>query len=181
MNILGPVKALTAMVKITQKERHINEGGNAGKVIKVEVPTYSTAILEFKSGALFNLITTFDCHGGCSQAPLEFFGTGGTMQLPDPNSFGGPVKVRTPHSDGWKEMPLSHCYADNSRSLGMADMASAIATGRAHRASDSLANHVLDIMLSIEDASVSGKRVQLKSTCARPAALPMGLGEGQLD
>jgi hypothetical protein len=44
-----------------------------------------------------------------------------------------------------------------------------------------MAFHVLDIMEAIDDACGSGKHVELKSTCEKPAALPMGLLPGTLD
>ena len=44
-----------------------------------------------------------------------------------------------------------------------------------------LALHVLDIMHAVHDASNEGKRIDLTTTCARPAALPMDLREGLLD
>ncbi|MGB9586736.1 MAG: gfo/Idh/MocA family oxidoreductase, partial [Armatimonadota bacterium] len=54
-------------------------------------------------------------------------------------------------------------------------------SGRKHRASGELAYHVLDIMHAFHDASDQGKRVDLESTCERPAALPVGLKPGTLD
>jgi predicted dehydrogenase len=63
-------------------------------------------------------------------------------------------------------------YTENSRGLGLADMAEGIRTGRAHRASGELAYHVLDIMHAIHDASAESRHVLLESTCARPDAMP---------
>ena len=78
-------------------------------------------------------------------------------------------------------MPLTHGYAENSRGIGVADMAYALRSGRPHRASGELAYHVLDIMHAFHDASREGKHVELSSTCTRPAPLPLGLREGTLD
>jgi hypothetical protein len=44
-----------------------------------------------------------------------------------------------------------------------------------------LAYHVLDVMHAFEDASQSGRHIEVASTCARPAALPLGLRPGELD
>jgi len=60
-------------------------------------------------------------------------------------------------------------------------MAKGIATGRPHRASGELAYHVLDVMAAFEEASTTGKHIEIKSTCTRPAALPVGLQLGELD
>ena len=76
-------------------------------------------------------------------------------------------------------MPLTHGYADNSRGMGVADMACAIRTGRPHRASGELAYHVLDIMHAFHDASQTGRHYELASTFKRPAGLPVGLADGE--
>jgi len=81
----------------------------------------------------------------------------------------------------WSTIPLTHGYAENSRGIGVADMAYALRSGRRHRASGALAYHVLDIMHAIHDAADEGRRVTLESTCERPAALPVGLRHGLLD
>ena len=78
-------------------------------------------------------------------------------------------------------MPLQFAYAENSRGLGVADMAAAIQSGRPHRASGALAFHVLDIMEAIHDASDKGRHITLKSQCERPAPMPQGIKEGQID
>jgi predicted dehydrogenase len=101
--------------------------------------------------------------------------------VPDPNTFGGPVRLKRAGAEGWTDMPLSHGYADQSRGIGTADMAHAVQSGRDHRASGALAFHVLDIMESLYDASNARAYVDLGSRVDRPAALPMGLLPGMLD
>ena len=59
-------------------------------------------------------------------------------------------------------------YAQNSRGLGVADMATAIVSGRPHRASGELAYHVLDIMESIHVASEEDRHVKIQEH-VRPA------------
>ena len=76
-------------------------------------------------------------------------------------------------------MPFS--YANNSRSIGAADMAMAIANKRPHRANGDLALHVLEIMLAFDKSSAEGGKVNLTTTCQRPKALPLGLSDGEID
>ena len=59
------------------------------------------------------------------------------MQVPDPNTFGGPVKLFRrewgyvyEHNPEWREMPLAFGYTENSRSFGAADMAMALKNNR---------------------------------------------------
>ena len=63
----------------------------------------------------------------------------------------------------------------NDRGLGLADMASAIRSGRPHRANGQLAFHVLDIMMGIYDAWEARSFVTLESTCERPQPMPADL------
>jgi hypothetical protein len=60
-------------------------------------------------------------------------------------------------------------------------MAYAITYGRPQRANGDMAFHVLDIMHAFEQASTTGKHVEIQSTCTRPAALPVELPVAQLD
>ena len=42
-------------------------------------------------------------------------------------------------------------------------------------------NHVLEVMLAFKKSSDTGAKVMIQSTCERPAALPLGLEDGELD
>jgi predicted dehydrogenase len=180
VSLLGPVNRVTGSVRITEPERTITSSKKFGQKIEVEVPTHVTGTLDFASGAIGTITTSFDVWG--SETPrIEIFGTHGTLSVPDPNGFGGVPRIKRMGAKEWSDIPLTHSYADNSRGIGPADMASAIAAGRPHRASGELAYHVLDIMHAIHDASDQGSHVALESTCERPAPMPMGLIKGDLD
>ena len=60
-------------------------------------------------------------------------------------------------------------------------LAAALLSGRKHRANGEMAYHVLDIMHAIHDASNEGRHVALQSTCERPAGMPLGLRDGQVE
>lgn len=180
VNLMGPVKRVTGSARITFPERVIGSQPKKGEVITVDVPTHVAGIMDFANGAIGTIITTFDVWA--AELPrIEIYGTEGSMSVPDPNGFGGPVKVRRAGQNEWKEVPLTHGYAENSRGIGVADMAYALRSGRAHRASGDLAFHVLDIMHAFHDASREGRHIELQSTCEKPAPLPLGLTHGQLD
>jgi hypothetical protein len=83
--------------------------------------------------------------------------------------------------EGWSEVPLTHGYAENSRSLGVADLAYALRTGRPARASGEMCFHVLEIMHAIHDASEQDRHIPLKTTCTQPAPFPMEMPVGILD
>ncbi len=180
INLLGPAQSVMSAAKMSFKERVITAEVNFGKKIEVEVPTHITGVLEFDSGAVATMTTSFDVWA--HRLPcIEIHGTDGSLSVPDPNGFGGPVLLRRAGQEEWKEIPLAFGYAENYRGLGVADMAVAMRTGRSHRARGQLAYHVLDIMHAFHDSAAEGRRVSLESTCMRPAALPMGLRDGMLD
>ena len=88
--------------------------------------------------------------------------------------------VRRAGAEEWTS--VENMFAtDLGRGTGVADLAYAIASGRAHRCSGDLAYHVLDAMFAVEEASDSGRHVLMESRCDRPAPLPPGLAPGQLD
>ena len=180
VSLLGPVRRVTGSTRATYKERTITSQPKFGQKIQVNVPTYVAGLLDFTAGAIGTIITSFDTWA--AELPrIEIYGTQGSLSVPDPNTFGGPVRIRRAGATEWSEMPITHLYTENSRGLGVADMAYAIESGRAHRANGQLAYHVLDIMCAIHDASNQDAHVQLASTCERPAPLPLGLLVGTLD
>jgi len=152
-----------------------------GKVLPVHVPTHCSGTLVFHSGASVSVTISFDVHRH-GHSPIELYGTEGSMKVPDPNTFDGPVEVWTPASGEWHSQALSHGYAKNMRSIGAADMAYAILSNgaRKHRASGELAYHVLEVMHAFEKSSHTRQCVEIESQPAQPAPLPLGLIEGRL-
>ena len=178
--LMGPAKRVTGSTRITFPERTITSAPKFGTQVVVDVPTHVAGIVDFANGAVGTIITSFDVWA--AELPrIEIYGTLGTLSVPDPNGFGGPIRIKRAGAKEWSDVPLSHGYQDNSRGIGVADMAYALRSGRAHRASGELANHVLDIMHAFHDASDQGKHIELQSKCARPQPLPMGLRHGLLD
>ena len=100
--------------------------------------------------------------------------------MPDPNTFGGPVKLRLAGSDDWQDQPLVNAYTDNMRGIGAADLAFALQTGRKPRCDSSLAFHVLEVMQALHESSELEKHVFIESKPERPAPLPLGVGGGSL-
>ncbi|MEI7832821.1 MAG: Gfo/Idh/MocA family oxidoreductase [bacterium] len=178
--LMGSVKRVTGSARATFAERTITSEPKNGTKITVDVPTHVVGVLDFANGAIGNIITSFDVWA--AELPrIEIYGTQGSMSVPDPNGFSGPVKIRRAGASEWSEIPLSHGYSENFRGIGVADMAYGIKTGRPHRVSGELGYHVLDIMHAIHDASKEEKHIHLTSGIERPAPLPTGLLQGLLD
>jgi predicted dehydrogenase len=136
-------------------------------------------VLDFANNAVGTIITSFDVWAA-NLPRIEIYGTDGSLSVPDPNRFDGLVLLHPAGASGWSEIPLTHS-TDVGRGIGVADMAYALAHGRPHRASGDLAYHVLDVMCAFEDASRTGRHIDIRSTCVQPAALPPGLSPSKLD
>jgi predicted dehydrogenase len=179
VNLMGPMRRIAASTKITFPERLITSQPRNGQKITVETPTHITGVVDFANGATATLITSFDVWS--HHLPrIEIYGTEGSLAVPDPNGFGGPVYVRRASDQDWSEVPLTHS-AEVGRGIGVADMAYSIRTGRPARATGALALHVLDAMLAFEESSNTGAHIHLESRVSQPAPLPVGLPVGELD
>lgn len=179
--LLGPIRRITGSTKLSFPERTILSEKKRGQTIRVEVPTHVTGVMDFANGAVGTVITSFDNFGGHQLPHIEIYGSLGTLSVPNPNAFGGPVLLRRHDRKEFMEIPLTHPYTDNSRGLGVLDMAYAIRGGRACRASGELAYHVLEAMHAFHDASDEGKHYLMQSTCERPKLMPQDLMYGVLD
>lgn len=180
VNLLGPVKRVGGSTSAAFPERLVMSQPLNGTRIPVETPTHLTGTLDFVSGATATVVMSFDTW----PYPLPcllLYGTESTIEVPDPNNFSGSARLRSADGKTYDEIPAAHT-TERSRSAGVADMAySILRRDRPHRASGELAQHVVEIMESFEKSSTTGRHVMLKTTCARPAALPTGLAANELD
>ncbi|HHY50993.1 MAG TPA: Gfo/Idh/MocA family oxidoreductase [Alphaproteobacteria bacterium] len=180
VNLLGPVARVQALSRTPQRERPIRSEPKRGQLMPVRVATHVTGTLIFASGALVTVTLSFDV-AKHAHLPYELYGSEGTLLVPDPNWFGGEVKVAGPRAEAWEDVPVTLPYADaNYRSLGVAEMAAAIRDGRPHRASGALALHVLEVMEAFEIAARDERIVPITTTVPRPPPLAESLVEGRL-
>jgi len=180
VNMLGPVRRVSSATGMALEQRICTCKERFGERLPVETPTHIAGTAEFASGAIVSVVMSFDVKAH-THSNIEIYGTEGSLVAPDPNSFGGVPKVKRAGAQDWSDFPLSHIYADNTRSIGLADMADAILKGRPHRCSGELAFHVLDVMQSFLESSQNGSHCVLKSSCSRPEPLPGGLLHGQVE
>jgi predicted dehydrogenase len=117
------------------------------------------------------IVTSFDVWA--ADLPLiEIYGSETSLKVPDPNGFGGPVKIWRKDDREWEDIPITRPYAQNSRGIGLVDMAYAIREGREARASGELTFHVLEAMNGFLKASAHEKHHVMASRCPRPEPLP---------
>ncbi len=181
ITLLGPVKRVQGLTRVSFPTRTITSQPKNGKVINVEIPTHIVAVLEFHNGVIGQLTTSFDIKHGANAPNIEIYGTAGSLSVPDPNGTGGQVKLRTPKFTDWVEIRHTHPYREGSRGVGVADMVIAIQKGGQHRSNDEIALHALDIMQAVHEASATGNQVLLTTTCARPEPMRADLPDWVLE
>lgn len=168
-SIFGPVDRVQAVGQKARDVRKIQIGDRAGTEFPVDVFTNISALIEFESGAASQSAFSFD-------SPIfrsgffEVLGTEGTIIVPDPNSFDGEVKITRGASisadfditQEWEELAVDP--VDVGRGLGVLNMARAIRAGEPHIATGELGYHVLDAIISIDEAMASGQPVTVESS-----------------
>ena len=179
VNLLGPVAKVSGIGSMLRDTRTITSKERAGEIIPVQVPTHVSGTLQFVNGAVVQVTMSFDV-AAHKHVPLEIYGTEGSLLVPDPNHFGGQIEMLKKGGE-WANVDTDMPYADgNYRSIGLADMAHAIASDRPHRASGDLALHVLEVMEAFETSSQSGQVVTITTPVERPAPLSESLVSGRL-
>ncbi|MES1227997.1 MAG: Gfo/Idh/MocA family oxidoreductase, partial [Armatimonadota bacterium] len=160
VTLLGPVKEVAALHRIALPTRLIESQPFAGQTITVETPTHISLVAAFQAGPIGQFTASFDTFAWPEYPCMDIFGTKGMIRVPDPNCFGGPIKIR-PHEGDWKEIEITRPYGENSRGLGVLDMMLASKNGRAARASGDVAAHVLDVIQSALESGSSGKHIPI--------------------
>ena len=178
VSLFGPATRVSGSTARTHEERTIRSEPRHGETLDVEVPTHESGVVDFANGATATVVMSYDAPGRSTlpEPVFEVFGTRGTMKLPDPNHFDGPVGVREAGADGVEDIPLTHDYTDG-RGIGVADLAKAVRSDWAHRTSAGLARHVLEILEGVRESSETGEHVAIESTVERPEPLPSAFPE----
>lgn len=183
IQLIGPIDRVAAFSGMASPTREVTaDGPNKGAIFKVETPTTIHGALEFHSGAIVGIGTSWDV---CSHGhhAIELYGVAGTVYVPDPNFFGGDVVITDSGGAKTKLEPWDHPfgkanYTDTSgnpranyRMAGLADMVASIEAGRPARCGIDVALHAVDVMTSLLRAGATRQVISLTTTCERPAAL----------
>lgn len=181
VQLIGPVKRVAALTSIPARERTIGSRPRRGERIPVSTPTTVSALLEFAGGAVITFNASWDVWA-TGHAPMELYGEEGTLFMPDPNFFGGELRVTKRDKQARMRPKWNHPFSPdneihphgpvaNYRAAGLADMALAIREGRPHRCSLDLALHVVEVMTAMLESGQDKKFVEMKTSCERPAPL----------
>ena len=176
LSLLGPVARVAATSAASFPTRTIASGPRAGDVVPVNTPTHIAALLDFAQGTRVTLTTSFDVHD-TNRTTVVLYGSEGSLRLPDPNMFGGPIELLRPGAESWEPVDLIAGVTDDSRGIGVSDMASALREGRVPRASGEMGFHVVDVMHAALESADQERYITLASTIDRPE--PLGDAAGQ--
>jgi predicted dehydrogenase len=168
--LLGPIRDVAGNARTSFPTRTISSQPLAGQTITVETPTFINAVFTFESGPVASFTATYDVWA-TERPKFEIYGSEGTLSVPDPNTFGGPVRLYRRETREWEGIPLDWGFDTNSRGLGLSDFALAMREGRPARAGAELANHVLELMEATETAGDAARTITLSTRCDRPAPL----------
>ncbi|WP_194409536.1 Gfo/Idh/MocA family protein [Microbacterium cremeum] len=177
LHVFGPVAAVAALGLQGVPTRTVKAGELAGQEFPVEIPSTLSVLMEFEQGGQAQSLYSTDSpllrHG-----IVEINGTEGTLVIPDPNTFGGDITITRPLTDvSVREQEIIQVPQEGvvaGRGLGLLDMARAIREGRPHVATGEFGYHVLDTLLSIEEAAESRSFVAVSSTLDAVGSLPEG-------
>lgn len=165
----GPVARVAATSSTARATRVIGSGPKAGTEFPVEVPTHIGATLWFRSGASAQSVFSFESHRRRAGF-VEISGTEGTIVFPDPNMFDGDIEI---YRSGAAEPEIvAATGSTHTRGTGVAELAQAIVEGRPERASGELAYHLVDVMVSLNEAAAAGEVVDVESSFPPVALLP---------
>jgi predicted dehydrogenase len=163
VNLAGPISGVTALSSTPFKTRVVEKGPKKGEIINVNVPTTYSGVMRMKNGALATIMMSFDIWK--SNLPrIEIHGTKGSLLVPDPNKFGDPIKISREGQE-YENVDISDTrYLDNSRGLGLSDLANCIESNEEPKASSSVAIHVLEAMFAFEESNKKRREIQINTS-----------------
>ena len=158
-SLLGPYRAALGLASTPTPERRFGVGPHAGETFTVDVPTHAVAALQLDCGALATVTVSFEAFGQYASG-LVVHGSGGSLELPDANVFGGAIRIR--NGDGaWKPVEYEPPGPKETRGLGLDEMLAAIREERPHRASGALGLHVLETALAALRSAEEGRTIEI--------------------
>jgi predicted dehydrogenase len=181
VNLLGPVESILSVSGTATAERTITSEPRNGEKIKVETPTTLLGVLNFKNKAKIQLFASWDVWKH-EHSTIELYGLDGSMIIPDPNYFGGVIKISKKDSN-WEVIDTKNMYLGlpnkedretmiaNYRGIGLSDMVNCINNKKKARCSIDLALHVLEIMDGILTSSEDLLVYKMITSCEQPEYL----------
>ena len=115
-----------------------------------------------------NLVASFEARSQYI-CDVAIHGSEGVLVLPDPNAFGGTVRLKRGRG-GWGERP---CAVGVVRDVEDPAAHPLEAPGQPHRASGELGAHVVEAARGILTSAAEGRIVAIESRVEQPQPLPV--------
>lgn len=173
-SLFGGVSKISAVSRNNQPIR-INtypRSQDYGQEFLYENESQTAAILSMRNG----IVGTFSLNGDTNFVDLADFvvyGTNGVLKLGDANRFGGQI-TRIPMMYGIKKeletevLTSVNPFYENSRGIGVAEMADSIQKGKKSRLDCHFAYHIFEIIEAIKCCGESGGCEEIQSACEVP-------------
>jgi len=171
IQLLGPIRRVTGFVQTrNQTRQHISpRHPKYGEDYTIDTPNTIVGSLEFVSGTLVSLTITSEANL-FTKPQFDIHGTEGVLYCFDPNDFNGELVLERRYNPP-RQVPILHSYPDDTRGIGVADMAYAIKNNRKSRADCDLGYHAFEAVHGIWESCNTGRIYEMKSDCPRPAAI----------
>ena len=174
--LLGPVLRVAGFASTRTSERVIEIGPRVGERFAAETPTHIAALLEIEGGVTGSLVASFEAPRR-SVGALVIEGSEGSLALPDPNTFDGPLRLRQGRGE-WRDVPHGSHGARDARGIGLDDLVRSVSNGGGNRASGRLALHVVDVATALLSAAAEGRVLDVTTRAERPEPLVAGPASG---
>ena len=179
LSILGPAQAVCGMsgTHAPQRTHFFTSKGHFGEPYTLTAETLLAATVQFQSGAVGSLHFN-SASIRCEKPQVVLYGTQGILYLPDPNFFGGDVKLLAKGQTEPCVLPHTHAYDGDDRGLGVAEMAWALRRGRIPRTHKEMAYHALELLTGAIESGRTERFYLMGSTFVQQPPLPRGyMGE----
>jgi predicted dehydrogenase len=169
--LLGPITSVAGFASTRTLERTIEIGPRTGERFTATTPTHTSAAMQLANGVTANLVASFEARNQYV-CDVAIHGSEGVLALPDPNAFGGSVRIKRGRG-GWEDLPYGSRGGADARGIGLHDMVEAIASGQRHRASGELGAHVVEVARGILTSAADARIVTIQSRVDQPQPLPV--------
>ncbi len=160
--MFGPARRVTAYGRTVLPERTTLDGDP----FTVGAPDFGVAVVELEDGPVVRLTTSFYVMQHSKQRGIELHGDEGSLFLSSWQEFDATLEV-VRNGGPVEPVALDDAYRGTDWGRAVAELASAIAEDRPHRASGAHAAHVVEIVEAIETAVAEGRPVDVRSSFPR--------------
>jgi len=164
--MFGPVSNITSVGTTLMPNRTTREG----VPFEVSKADWAVSVLQFASGPLMRVTTSFYTGASLQRASFEVHGDEGTVALKDWLNADAEVSF-CPRGGEFEPVSFEGTGAYFRWGLAVVDLAEAIREGRPHRATGEQAAHLVEILEAAERSMSVGGPVHVQSTFTQPSPM----------